>query len=216
MTVLGEMTKEEDKMNLLKNLNTILKDKEGYTMNLLDKLKIFLKKQKQKALIQLMKLSVFKGNLWNYLFERYFWPICFVVVFSIFSVALSSSSLRGSSEEAPVSLDQMVPKGFVLVPLEISNGEDLFSFIGAYAVVDLYLDSKGIGLPEQQVASQVRIFPPQTEEGLWTALIPEKEVIHLFEYVSAFYAVIQNPEKKNSKIYKKQKRSSLIVIEENF
>ena len=117
---------------------------------------------------------------------------------------------------APVSLDQMVPKGFVLVPLEISNGEDLFPFIGDYAVVDLYLDSKRRGLPEKQVAEQVRVFPPQEEEGLWTALIPEKEVILLFEYVAAFYAVIQNPEKKNSKIYKKEKRSSLIVIEEIF
>ena len=185
-------------------------------MNLFENLKFFLKKQQDKALIQLMKLSVFRGNLWSYLLEKYFWHFSFVVFFSIFSAALSSSSLRGSSKKTPVSLDQMVPKGFVLVPLEISNGEDLFSFIGAYAVVDLYLDSKRVGLPEQQVASQVRVFPPQLEEGLWTALIPEKEVIHLFEYVSAFYAVIQNPEKKNSKIYRKQKKDSLIVIEESF
>lgn len=185
-------------------------------MNLFENLKFFLKKQQDKALTQLMKLSFFQGNLWRYLLEKYFWHFSFVVFFSIFSVAISSSSLRGSSKKAPVSLDQMVPKGFVLVPLEISNGEDLFSFIGAYAVVDLYLDSKGVGLPEQQAASQVRVFPPQSEEGLWTALIPEKEVIHLFEYVSAFYAVIQNPEKKNSKIYRKQKKPSLIVIEESF
>ena len=185
-------------------------------MSLFENLKLFFKKQQDKALVQLMKLSLFKGNLWNYLLERYFWHFCFILIFSILSISLSTSSLRKSSVEAPVSLDQMVPKGFVLVPLEISNGEDLFAFIGDYAVVDLYLDSKGMGLPEQQVAEQIRIFPPQEEEGLWTALIPEKEVIHLFEYVSAIYAVIQNPEKKQSKIYRKQKRSSLIVIEENF
>jgi len=185
-------------------------------MNLIEKIKVFLKKQQDIALIQLMKLSVFKGNLWNYILSKYFWHFCFIICFSIISMALSYSSLRASPKETPVSLDQMVPKGFVLVPLEISNGEDIFPFIGVYAVVDLYLDSKRRALPEKQVASQVRIFPPQSEEGLWTALIPENEVLYLFEYASAFYAVIQNPKKKDSKIYKKQKKTSLIVIEESF
>ena len=185
-------------------------------MNLFENLHLFFKNQQEKALIKLLQFSMFKGNLWKYLLEKYFWRFCFVLFFSLISLTISSSSLINKKTPIAVSLDQMVPKGFVLVPLEISNGEDLFPFIGAYAVVDLYLDSKNMGLPERQIAEQVKIFPPQSEEGLWTALIPEKEVIHLFEYASAFYAVIQNPKKNNSKIYKKQKKASLIVIEESF
>lgn len=185
-------------------------------MNLFDTTAIFFKKQQDKALIKLNQFFFFKGSLWTYLLEKYFWRFCFIVIFLILSLTLAASSVIHPPAEPPASLDQMVPKGFVLAPLEISNGDDLFPFIGAYAVVDLYLDSKRMGLPEEQVASQIRIFPPQVEEGLWTALIPEKEVVHLFEYVAAFYAVIQNPEKKNSAIYKKEKTRSLIVIEESF
>jgi len=185
-------------------------------MTFIENIKIFFKKQQDRALIHIMKLSLFRGNLWTYLLEKYFWHFCFILCFCVFSVILSSSSLRASSKEVPLSLDQMVPKGFVLVPLEITNGEDLFAFIGAFGVVDLYLDSTGQGLPEKQIASQIKIFPPQAEEGLWTALIPENEVLHLFEYASGFYAVIQNPIKQGATIYKKKKRTSLIVIEEKF
>ena len=185
-------------------------------MRLFEELQMFLRKQQDKALLSLMRFSVFKGHLWKYLLEKYFWHFCFLICFVLFSLILSSSALIKPAETSLVSLDQMVPKGFVLVPLDISNGADLFSFIGSYGVVDLYLDSQRKGLPEKQVASQIKVFPPREEEGLWTALIPEKEVIYLFEYVSSFYAVIQNPKKQKSKIYKKPKKTSLIVIEENF
>ena len=174
--------------------------------------------QKNKALKSLHNLSFFQGSLGKYLLEKYFWAFCLILLFSFVSLGsyIRDFLLKNTEDQSQVSLDQLVPQGFVLVPIEISNGGDLFPFVGNYAVVDLYLDSQSLGLPDKQIASRIKIFPPQIEEGLWTALIPEKEVIYLFEYVSAFYAVIQNPKKRDSKIYKKQKTNSLIVIEESF
>ncbi|MBC6414976.1 MAG: hypothetical protein GDA46_01095 [Bdellovibrionales bacterium] len=171
---------------------------------------------KEKLLQILHQPALEQKNLWTYLLEKYVFHFFLILIALFVSLGSHTKSFFWKEKESPMSLDQLVPEGFVLVPIEISNGEDLFPFVGNYGVVDLYLDSQGIGLPTKQIASQIRIFPPQTEEGFWTALIREKEVIDLFEYSSAFYAVIQNPKMKAAKIYKKLKKSSLVVIEESF
>ena len=70
--------------------------------------------------------------------------------------------------------------------------------------------------PEKQVARAIKVLPPDTEEGRFMALVPEREASYLFKYPDPFYAVVQNPSKKGSKVYQRKKRQSLIVIEENF
>jgi len=115
-----------------------------------------------------------------------------------------------------LSLDTLVPKGFVLVPIDILNGKDLLNLIGSYGVVDLYAYSQSSDLPKEQIAQLIKILPPNVENGLFTALIPAKEVHKLFEYSPPFYAVVQNPQKQGSQIHKKKIRQSLQIIEENF
>lgn len=162
------------------------------------------------------KMPFLQGNITEYLLKKYFWH--FLVVLGVILLSLISKYLPLALKEQakPPSLDSLVPKGSVLVPIEISNGKDIINIIGGYGVVDLYAYSSQTNLPEKQAASSLKILPPDTEEGRFLALVPEKEAGLLFEYSDPFYAVIQNPNKKNSKIYKKKKRKSLIVIEENF
>lgn len=171
----------------------------------------------EKALENLFKkLPLAKGSLWEYLFKKYSWH--FIIILGLVFLSLISSLLPIILQEQPkaLTLDKLVPKDFVLLPIEISNGRDIITIVGSYGVVDLYAYSGQTGLPENQVASAVKILPPDTEEGRFAALVPEKEVSHLFGYSDPFYAVVQNPGKTGSKIYKKQKKRSLIVIEENF
>lgn len=157
-----------------------------------------------------------KKNILEYLFKKYKWH--FLIIFSLVFLSLFSSFLSSDSQ-APQNhffLDSMVPKGFVLIPIEINNGKDIMSIMGQYGVIDLYAYSKYTGLPEKQAASVLKVFPPKEEEGHFVALVPEKEAVNLFEYSDSFYAVVQNPKKNGSKIYKKKKNKSLVVIEEDF
>ena len=164
----------------------------------------------------LKNLSFGQGNLLEHLLKKYAWHFIIVTFLLIFSLISKFFPLFSNSESKAGSLDHLVPKGFVLMPLEISNAQDIKNIIGSYGVVDLYAYSKETGLPETLVANVLKVLPPSTEEGAFTALVPEKSAIHLFDYTEGFYAIIQNVAKTKTKIYKKQKNKSLIVIEENF
>lgn len=131
-----------------------------------------------------------------------------LVIFSLLSEILP---LAFKEEPKTPSLDSLVPKDFVLIPIELSNGTDIINIIGSYGVVDLYAYSNQTHVPEKQVAKAIKIIPPDKEEGHFAALIPEQEARHLFKYPKPFYAVIQNPNKRGSKVYKKKEKSVILV-----
>ena len=155
------------------------------------------------------------SNLQSFL-KKFSGHFLIVIVLVILSLGSELWKKFSQKESPSLSLDALIPKGFVLLPIEIINGPDIIQLIGTHGVVDLYAYSDKSQLPEQQAASAVKVLPPEREEGRWTALVPEKQASILFSYPDPFYAVIQNPEKNNSKIYKKKEKKSLIVIEENF
>ena len=175
-------------------------------------------KQKSQFLKSLGHSSFVKGRFLEYLLKKYFWPFVILLLFLIISLAsyVMPLFLKPTQAEQQLSLDQLVPKGFVLMPIEISNAEDIISLIGAYGVVDLYAYSKHTGLPDKKVADYIKVIPLNTESAGLTALIPEHSALDLFEYSESFYAVIQNPSHKNSKVYKKKRKKTLIIVEENF
>ena len=175
---------------------------------------VFFQKETLGKLLE--KIPFIQGNILEYLFKKYSGH--FLIILGLIFLSLISEFLPAMLKEKPkpLSLDSLVPKDFVLMPIEISNGKDIMNIIGKYGVVDLYAYSKQTGLPEKQAASALKILPPDAEEGHFVALVPEKEATYLFGYSDPFYAVIQNPNKKGAKIYKKKKKQSLIVIEEVF
>ena len=144
-----------------------------------------------------------------------------LIVLGVFLLSLISHflpALKGREDEAarPESLDSLAPEGFVLIPVEIANGEDIAHIIGSHGVADLYSYSPGAGLPKDLAARSLKIISPETEDGSFVVLAPEKEAPYLFQHGSPFYAVIQNPGKKGSRIYKKKNRKKLTLIEEDF
>ena len=176
----------------------------------------FLSDQKDIMVHFFKKRTFLQNNLLEYLLKKYFWQFIILIFLLIFSFSSQLLPLLFKEPQKQNSIDYLVPKDFVLMPIAISNGQDIQKLMAAYGVVDLYAYSQTTGLPDRLVASVLKVIPPQTEEGQFAALVPEKEAIHLFEYAESFYAVIQNPEKTGSKIYRKKKNNSLIVIEESF
>ena len=116
------------------------------------------------------------------------------------------------TKEQPVY--EMIPKGFVLLPLKISNGEDLANLIDSHGVVDLYSFSPETGHPSEQIAKALKILLPFSEGFRFVALVPEGQVSRFFEHRGPFYAVLQNSEKRGSQIHKKKIKKTIKIIGE--
>ena len=137
---------------------------------------------------------------------------------AVFALAVLSGLTQSFLKRppAPLSLDEMIPEGFVLIPIEIGNSEDIIHLIGPYGVIDLYSYNPHTHLPRERAARSLKVIPTKTEENRFAVMAPEKEAIRLLEYKGPFYAVVQNPKKTGSQIYKKRIKKHLTVIEESF
>lgn len=135
-----------------------------------------------------------------------------VIVLAVLS-SLAQPLLK--EKPKPLSLDEMIPEGFVLIPIEINNSEDIIHLIGSYGVIDLYSYYSPTGLPQERAAQALKVIPVKGEENRFAVIAPEKEVTRLLEYKGPFYAVVQHPKKSGSQIYKKRIKKHLTVIEES-
>lgn len=110
------------------------------------------------------------------------------------------------------NIDTYIPKGFVLLPVELNNGLSLEGLLSEKGVVDLYT-----GDPTQKsayrVAEAVKIIRSPQNPSYFSVLVPEQEASFLIQRFQSFYAVIQNPLKTGTKIQppKKINRRSIVI-----
>ena len=141
-----------------------------------------------------------------------------LIAFIGFGILAALMSLRNSTPPptslgpAPDSVDTMIPKGYVLVPLELENIEQIGSLIGNSGVVDLYtssLESK----KRKLIASRVKVIQAPFNPQVYAALIPESEGAIIQNYLGPFRAVVQNPKQDGSSIHREIKNHPSIVYQ---
>ena len=150
----------------------------------------------------------------NEIFKRYKSQLFAAFIVLLLSVCLSLGQFFSKQTVKEHSVSEMIPEGFVLLPIEISNGEDLINLIGSHGVVDLYSLSLETGHPGEQVAKALKVLIPFPGDSRFVAVAPETQVRHFFEHTGPFYAVLQNPHKKGSQIHKKKIKRTITVIGE--
>ena len=137
----------------------------------------------------------------------------------VMSMGISLRNLFFQKEAPPPpSVSEMIPKNFVLLPVQISNSEDLDGLMDSYGVLDLYSISAETGRTGDRAASglKVLISGDSSDDSLrFAALIPGDQVSLFFEHQGPFYAVLQNPEKQGSQIYKKRIQRKVTIISES-
>lgn len=110
-----------------------------------------------------------------------------------------SSPSPGISESK--SVDTFIPRGFVLVPLEIANAESLTSLVGDLGgVVDLYLATNGTQKGGLKVGTKLKLLRAPLNPQQYAVLVRETESPRLLSYAGPFIAVVQNPEEKGPQI----------------
>lgn len=118
-----------------------------------------------------------------------------VIAFTILiSVALVSAYTRDNQEsplERPVEVDTIIPKGYVLVPLELENREAIGSVIQNFGIIDLFSGNPDGGRA-RKIASRIKIIRAPYNPNLFAALVKEELSERIMKEVGPFFAAIQN------------------------
>ncbi len=113
-----------------------------------------------------------------------------ILLFANFKNAVPVSS----SAESPESTDTIIPKGFVLVPLEIANSQTLAQLISEFGLVDLYSITKD-STKGRKVASKVKLIRAPMDPTQFAVLLPENLSSDFLTEPGPFIATIFNPAK---------------------
>lgn len=117
---------------------------------------------------------------------------------------------------APPSVDTFIPRGHVLVPIEIGNSDSLASLVGDLGgVVDLYLATTENRKGGVKVASKVKLLRAPLNPDQYAVLVKDDESQRLLGFQGPFIAVIQNPEERGMKVTDNPKPQRLRVEYQN-
>lgn len=116
--------------------------------------------------------------------------------------------VQATPAEVPPSVDTYIPKGFVLVPLELANADSLSSLVGDLGgVVDLYLAGGNKGKGNFKVASRIKLLRAPLNPQQYAVLIRESDSSKILSMTGPFIAVVQNPDSKGSEVAQNKKSS---------
>ncbi|WP_413582601.1 hypothetical protein [Bdellovibrio sp. HCB288] len=109
-------------------------------------------------------------------------------------------------ESKPQSVDTFIPRGHVLIPLELANSEALSSIIGDMGgVVDLYLASEEKKSGGILVASRVKLVRAPLNPDQFAVLVKEADGGKILQRNGPFTAVVQNPEARGANLARENK-----------
>ncbi|RYZ80963.1 MAG: hypothetical protein EOP06_24345 [Proteobacteria bacterium] len=132
--------------------------------------------------------------------------------------ALMIQLLGGPAKEAgPASnadlafdVDTMIPAGFILIPIELSNAESLSSLTGQFAVVDLYAASAN-GKKGFKIASSVKLLRAPLNPQQYAVLMREEESAKLVTMTGPFFAALKNRKDKSRSGLERSTKNNLII-----
>ncbi len=116
---------------------------------------------------------------------------CVVLFISLLPSKKSTDNSKDSTTEN-FAIDTMIPAGYLLIPLELSNAESLASLSGQFSVVDLYASSEK-GKRGFKVAASVKLLRAPLNPQQFAVLVKEKESSKITNTEGPFFAALKNP-----------------------
>ncbi len=92
--------------------------------------------------------------------------------------------------EGRVELDTHIPKGFVLIPIEVENYEALDSILGRFGIVDLFRSQDG-RREKFPVARNVRLLRAPHNPMHFAALVPETRSSEILSHSGSYVVVVK-------------------------
>lgn len=121
-----------------------------------------------------------------------------------------STASEGVTSTAPTEFDTIIPKGFVLVPIEVQNFESLDSILGRFALVDLFRSSGIENSAQRLVAKNVRLLRAPHNPSHFAVLVKEDDVDRILEFGGAFVVVIKRRAEYGTEFVKERSKRRII------
>ena len=146
--------------------------------------------------------------------EKNKWLLVAFLGLGVLSILMQFRTVPQNSPKAEhiETVDTMIPRGSILVPLELENIEQIGSLIGNSGVVDLYTGGSE-SKKRRLIASRVKVIQAPFNPQVYAALIPENEGSVIQNYLGPFRAVVQNPLQNGSSIRRETKNNFSIVYQ---
>lgn len=110
-------------------------------------------------------------------------------------IVIGLASWKSSSKADPLTgnvdikgLDTFIPRGFVLVPIEVDNYEALDSILGKFGLVDLFKAKSEGGGP---IARNVRILRAPQNPSRFAVLVEEARASNILGYQGGIFVVVK-------------------------
>lgn len=128
------------------------------------------------------------------------WEIRLLLGFAALSILpIFISFWDGPSPRGPIpTLDTHIPKGFVLVPIEIENYEAVDSILGRFGVVDLFRSSENRA-QNQPLAVNIRLLRAPLNPSHFAVLVPESEAPKILSHSGSYVVVVKRPDSLGTK-----------------
>jgi hypothetical protein len=117
--------------------------------------------------------------------------ISFVVLILVVLVNAKPSSALVETSVNQIDVTTVIPKGYVLVPIELENKDSISSVIQSFGIIDLYSGDPQIG-KSKKVASCIKIIRAPYNQNLFAVLVKDDLAQRIMNESGRFFAVIQN------------------------
>ena len=123
--------------------------------------------------------------------------IRFTAIFVILGLIsfLFSQKTEAPEEQAQqkqVEIDELIPEGYFLLPLELTNREALVSMIGDTSIVDIFTIHPQTLNPQKKIASRVKLIKSPKNPDQFALLLKESNTMDILKYSGPYFATIQN------------------------
>jgi hypothetical protein len=134
-------------------------------------------------------------------------------------VALLMSFFSGSKDKDPdetaraeesFDVDTMIPAGYLLIPIQLSNAESLSSLAGQFAIVDLYATGDK-GRKGFKVASAVKLLRAPLNPQQFAVLMREQESSKIVTMEGPFFAALKSRNDKSPSGLDPVRKNNLVI-----
>jgi len=156
--------------------------------------------------------SQFKSLPWE---RQILWSaglLAFIPILASLVSPWSSTKPEDKPNSPRQEYDTFIPKGFVLVPIEVQNFESLDSILGQFAMVDLFQGRSPERAGQGLVARNVRLLRAPHNPSHFAVLVPESQVDQILRFGDSFVVAIKRRTKSGTE-FVKERTSRKIIYE---